>query len=523
MTGTPIDQRLEEYTRQLAQLNPTSATAWGFHEYDHLLEDFSPAHHEANLELHQQLLADLAALPATGETDEITKATVADRVGLEVALHETGEKLRSLNNIDSPVQYLRDTFALQPAATPAEQEKLQERLRAIPAALQGYRESLTLAQSKGLLPTRRAVDDVITQCRQMPAALGHLPVPEAALKTAYAAFAELADWLEQSVETEGTDAVGRDRYELLSQLFVGAKVDLDEAYEWGQERLAQIVARQEEIASNLYGAGTTVAAAYQRLDADPRYTIVGVDALREWMQQTADEAIAKLGGSEFEIPEKVRTIEACIDPAGTGGIYYTPPSADFSRPGRMWWSVPEGQTEFHTWQELTTVYHEGVPGHHLQCAQAVAESERLNSWRRLVTWNSGHGEGWALYAEQLMAELGFHEDPATELGMLDGQRLRAARVVLDLGVHLGKPGWDYDRAWAFLQENCAMDGKVLRFELHRYLSWPGQAPSYALGQRLWEELRQDALAQGLSRKEFHAKALREGSIPMAILRQAVLS
>ena len=122
-------------------------------------------------------------------------------------------------------------------------------------------------------------------------------------------------------------------------------------------------------------------------------------------------------------------------------MYYTGPSEDLvTRPGRMWWSVPEGDTEFGTWRELSTVYHEGVPGHHLQIAQTVYRKEILNRWMRVAAWVSGHGEGWALYAERLMADLGFLDDPADYLGMLDGQSLRAARVVLDIGIHCGLPG-----------------------------------------------------------------------------------
>jgi len=246
------------------------------------------------------------------------------------------------------------------------------------------------------------------------------------------------------------------------------------------------------------------------------------------MQETADRAVADLHGSAFDIPEQVRTIECRIDPAGTGGIFYTPPSDDFTRPGRMWWSVPKAQDTFHTWQELTTVFHEGVPGHHLQIGQTLVERDKLNLWRRVACWNSGHGEGWALYAEQLMAELGYHEDPGTRMGLLDAQRLRAARVVLDIGVHLGKKVpegtgiWDASYAKSFLRENSAMDEANLRFELNRYLGWPGQAPSYALGQRLWQQTRDEAVAQGQSVRDFHRRALSLGSIPMSILRQQVL-
>ena len=130
----------------------------------------------------------------------------------------------------------------------------------------------------------------------------------------------------------------------------------------------------------------------------------------------------------------------------------------------MWWSVPKGITEFGTWRELTTVYHEGVPGHHLQVAQTVFRSELLNKWRRIFAWTSGHGEGWALYAERLMAELGYMDDPGNRMGLLDGQSLRAARVVLDIGVHCGFEApaevgggeWTYDKAWQFLTAHANM-------------------------------------------------------------------
>jgi uncharacterized protein (DUF885 family) len=202
----------------------------------------------------------------------------------------------------------------------------------------------------------------------------------------------------------------------------------------------------------------------------------------------------------------------------------------------MWWSVPPGVTEFNTWREKTTVYHEGVPGHHLQVGWAVYARADLNRWRRLACWISGHGEGWALYAERLMADLGFLDDPGDRLGMLDGQRMRAARVVVDLGVHLGLPApqewgggtWDADKAWRFLTANVNMPEAFLRFELNRYLGWPGQAPSYKIGQRLWEQVRDEladaAAARGeeLDLREFHARALGLGGVGLDALRGALL-
>ena len=259
--------------------------------------------------------------------------------------------------------------------------------------------------------------------------------------------------------------------------------------------------------------GATVAEAVEHLDHDEAYLLRGTEALREWMQERADEVIRDLADTHFDIPEPVRTIECRIAPTQTGGIYYTGPNDDFTRPGRMWWSVPKGVTEFGTWKELTTVYHEGVPGHHLQVGQTVYRHELLNRWRRMMCWVSGHGEGWALYAERLMAELGYLDDPGAYLGMLDAQSLRAARVVIDIGVHceleapaeVGGGGWTYEKAWDFLTRHASNDEGTLRFELDRYLGWPGQAPSYKVGERLWLQMRDEVrgprgrrvLAQGL--------------------------
>jgi uncharacterized protein (DUF885 family) len=195
--------------------------------------------------------------------------------------------------------------------------------------------------------------------------------------------------------------------------------------------------------------------------------------------------------------------------------------------------VPKGITEFNTWRERTTVYHEGVPGHHLQVAQTVYRSNLLNRWRRIASWVSGHGEGWALYAERLMADLGFLDDPADFLGMLDAQSMRAARVVLDIGIHCGLPApaevgggeWDYDKAWAFLAAHCRMNEGFRRFELDRYLGWPGQAPSYKIGERIWLQLREDARAKAgpaFDLRQFHRSALDVGSVGLDVLRGAVL-
>ena len=539
-----LDASCDNFLADLAKLSPTDATEWGIEGYEGDLQDFSPDYFTAVADRTREMVADLDALDdSTDESDDdddfddvdyVTAAVLRDRLCLELDLHHHGEDIRNLNNIASPVQTIRDTLLLMPHDTAEQKDAIRSRLSKVEAALQGYRESLVEAANQGMVPPTRQINEVIGQCNALADAssmLDELGLEEgnAEVESAKTAFDDFSGWLSAELQPSSSneDAVGRERYARFSKLFVGDSVDLDEAYEWGLHRLQEIHAEQLKLAEELYGPGTALRTAVRKLNADERYQLHGTDALVEWMQGVADKVISNLNGTYFDIPEQIQTIECKIDPAGTGGIFYTQPTEDFSRPGRMWWSVPAGQEIFHTWQELTTVHHEGAPGHHLQIGLALMEPN-LNSWRRNACWNSGHGEGWALYAEQLMAELGYLEDPGYRMGLLDSQRLRAARVVVDIGLHLGKKMpdgsgiWDKAHMKSFMRENTAMDDANLAFEVNRYLGWPGQAPSYAIGERLWHKTRDDAIAQGMTPRQFHSEALALGSIPMSILRETIL-
>lgn len=563
--STAIDRIADDHTLSLARLSPLTATRIGLSGYDHLCDDFSPDGHAALADLARTTLSRLDAAAPADATDEVTVAALRDRLGLELELFEAGEYRADLNNLASPLQGLRDVLDLMGTDTAEQWANIASRVAKVPQAVEGYLASLREGIAAGQMPALRQVREGITQANELAAessffrtftasGAGQVGAGQvgggqvggalasdlvAAGDAAAVAYGRLAEFLtdELAPRAPEADAVGRERYARFSRLFVGAAVDLDETYAWGVDELARVRAEQEALAHQIAGPTASVADAVAVLDADERSRLHGTDALRAWMQETSDAAIAALDGVHFDIPEPVRRLECRIAPTQNGIIYYTGPSDDFSRPGRMWWSVPAGVDSFATWREKTTVYHEGVPGHHLQIAQAVHNAAELNLWRRLVCWLSGHGEGWALYAERLMEEFGFLTDPGDRFGMLDGQRLRATRVVVDLGVHLGKPAfaeyggglWDHDKAWALLQDNVNMAPEFLRFELNRYLGWPGQAPSYKIGQRLWEQIRAEATAaaraQGreFSLKDFHTRALNLGSLPLEVLRGALVS
>ena len=549
-TPTAIDRIAEAWVDDVAALLPTVATYIGRFEHNGRLEDLSPAGHEARNRAAQDTLAALQAAEPVDEVDVVTKADLSAELELSIALYEAGAHLRDLNVIASPPQDLRSVFDLMPTDTVEDWSLISDRLRSIPAALDGYVQTLRAGIAAGVVPARRQAREVITQIGRYTAdngffasfahdaapAEGHLPASLARAVAEHAgaarvAYDELAAFLRDELAPVASehDAVGRELYALHSRRFLGAEIDLDETYEWGVAELARMVAEQEAIANEIL-PGASVEEAVAFLEQDDARKLHGTPALQAWMQETSDRAVAELGESHFDIPEPIRTLECMIAPTNEGGIYYTGPTDDFSRPGRMWWSVPEGVDSFDTWRELTTVYHEGVPGHHLQIAQAVYNRAELNSWRRLLAGSSGHAEGWALYAERLMQQLGYLDDPADRLGMLDGQRMRAARVVLDIGVHLGKPRldgegvWDADYALEFMRRNVNMPDEFIQFEVNRYLGWPGQAPSYKVGQRIWEQIRDETAERegdDFDIKRFHMRALRLGGVGLDTLRMAL--
>jgi len=545
----------ERYHDGVVALSPILATSLGVKGHDAELDDFSPAAQQTRIDLVRQSLARLDKLTPQDSTDQVTAAALRERLGLELELDQAGEFTRNLNNVDSPIQYIRDVFDLMETTTEHDWATIARRLAAVPEALRSYARTLDLGLRTGQLPAGRQVSVGIGQAEELaqagssldqlaqrgaaqvgPALAGDLAV---AASEARRGFADLAEHLATQIAPAAPkpDGVGRERYKLWSRYFLGTAVDLDQTYQWGLDQLEAITAEQGDLAQALYGQGTSVEAAYQRLDQDPRYTLTGADALERYMNDLANQAMSELDGTSFDLPEPVKRLEGRIAPSGSGGIYYTAPTEDFSRPGIMWWSVPAGIETFHTWRERTTVFHEGVPGHHLQLGLATYLADSLNRWRRLGLWCSGHGEGWALYAEALMGELGFMDDAGDRLGMLDAMRLRAARVALDIGVHLGKDfpkrwggggRWDAAKAHRFLRANVAMDDSFVDFELERYLGWPGQAPSYLIGLQQWQDLRRSCQAAAeagganFDLKSFHAQALALGSLGLDTLRQALL-
>jgi uncharacterized protein (DUF885 family) len=545
----------DRYVDRLAELDPVGATRSGVPGHDAEMTDYSPDGIDARVALARDTLAELAAAPRADDGHRVAADVMAERLQVSLDQHAAGERFRDLRIIGSPVQGIRDCFDLMPFDTREHWETAAARMERIPAGIAGLELTLREGMSRGIVAARRQA----LACAQQAATwggevegtdpffvaladrYGALQFDGAALGTrlehaaqaATAAYARLARFLREDYAPNASshDPVGEERYVLFARSFLGMDPDVHEIYAWGWEELARIEHAMREVAERII-PGASLPEVINHLETAPERIVDGVDAFRHWNQELIDRTIAQLDGTHFDIAPPLHRCEAMIaPPGGAAAMYYTGPSEDFSRPGRTWYPTL-GKTRFPLWREVSTCYHEAVPGHHLQVAQTRYLADTLSRFQRIYGFVSGHGEGWALYAERLMGELGYLDDPAFELGMLSAQAMRAVRVVVDIGMHLELPiasheryhpgeRWTPELALPFVIERSMFPEDFMRSEVDRYLGWPGQAISYKVGERVWLEARADAKRRhgaDFDLQSFHMYALNLGGMGLAPLR-----
>lgn len=530
-----IEDFASRLLRDVAGLDPCRAVVeTGEQEVDGLT-DYSPDGHQARADLAATALRELETLPPTSPVH----AHLVERLRAQIAFHDAGEDLRELHvAATGPLQLIRQSVEAAVPARDAEGAAYEDgwarvaaRQAAIPVALDGYVRSLLLAAEHGHLPTRRQVELVTQRCRNWAdddIALveryggGHQRASlQAAAQAAQKAYQGLAATLTADLAPQARDeeAFGPQRYALWVRTFLGIEPDLRELYAWGWDEFTAI---EKQLVVEAKALGGTVPEVIDRLDRpDAPGTLHSRVAFGAWLQELLETTTEQLHGVHFDIPAPLQRIESRV--TVSGGIAYTGPSQDLTRPGRVWWLLPEGQESFPTWWAYSTAYHEGVPGHHLQIGYEACQGslgQRLN----LLGGLSGCQEGWALYAERFMDELGLYEQPGARLGYLFSQLLRAARVVLDIGLHLRLPvpfgdgaSWTPDAALQLLQDRCHQ-GPYAAMELARYLGRPGQALTYKVGERVWLAGRSSFSGD---RRAFHRRALEVGSLGLDQLRGAL--
>ncbi|MBN0047534.1 DUF885 domain-containing protein [Streptomyces actuosus] len=547
-TNSPLPREVADaYVDGLIALDPITGTYLGVKESSNRLPDTSPAGQEALAALARATLAELDEAErrpgADSDVERRCARLLRERLTAELAVHDADEGLRAVGNLHTPPHQVRDVFTVTPQETEDDWAAIVERLRAVPDALAGYRAGLALGLERTLYAAPRPTATFVEQLAEWAdtgegrgwfedfAAAGpdalRAELDEAA-RGATAAVAELRDWMRDvyAPAIEGApDTVGRDRYARLARYFNGTDLDLDEAYAYGWAEYHRLLAEMKQEAEKILPGAGTPWVALAHLDEHGRH-IEGVDEVRDWLQGLMDEAIEKLDGTHFELAEPVRRVESRIaPPGGAAAPYYTAPSEDFSRPGRTWLPTM-GLDRFPVYDLVSTWYHEGVPGHHLQLAQWTYVAKNLSRYQATVGGVSANAEGWALYAERLMDELGFLSDAEERLGYLDAQMMRALRVIVDIGMHLEleipadspfHPGerWTPALAQEFFGAHSSRPADYVESELVRYLTMPGQAIGYKLGERAWllgREKARERHGDAFDLKAWHMAALSQGSL-----------
>ena len=539
----------------LAELNPIAATYLGVPGYDHLMPDFSPEASDRANKAERDLLQRIQAECSKTVREHRCSETVQEEMTWSIDQYEAGLHYSGMNILHSPVQSLRQIFDLMPKSSNKDWTNIASRMEGIGESIASYQVTLEKGIDIGLTTSRRQTAGCLDQIETWLGKGDTQPffdgIAQAgadsegvdgalakrltqAASSANIAYAKFADYLKNTYlqEARERDAVGCEHYCVTSRSYNGIDLNLNETYKWGWEQLRWVQSEMRKAADQIK-PGSTIDEAVEILESDPERAIDGVDEFREWMQNLQDSTINDMDGTHFDIADPVRKIEAMIAPPGGAlAMYYTGPSEDFSRPGRTWYPTG-GKTSFPLWREVSIAYHEGVPGHHFQIATTMTLSDQLSRYQRLLAGTSGYVEGWALYAERLMHELGYLENPDFYMGMLDAQALRSVRVIIDIGMHLEKripddsefhPGevWTPALALEFMRDRVHFPPDFVASEIDRYLGIPGQAISYKVGERVWLEARQRAReAQGSSfdLKDWHNRALELGPMGLAQMQR----
>ncbi len=552
MTDPSPFQISDAFTDDYCRLNPLGATYMGVSGHDDRWPGFGPDD-----------VAELADLQRTARSRLIQHLDHPDPVqaraakvmaaylGERVDSFDRGDWVEDLNHIASPLQGMVGVFDLMPRNGPENWANIQARFASFGEPLAGYRESLEVGLGRGRTAARRQVESVIQQAREIAAddnRFASFPAeatdtggdPEAlsaALGRVRASAAEFAGWLEADYlpHARSEDGVGEERYLQDLDQFLGTEIDLEETYEWGWGEVSRLL-DESRATARLIDPGLSLEEVYHLLDTDPERSAPDRQTFIDFVQGLQNDAVAKLSGTHFDVPDEIKVVTVNVaPPGGPLGAWYAAPSEDFSRPGSIWYA-PGERERLPYWGEVSTAYHEGFPGHHLQVGTVTLLREQLSRFHRLAIWYSGSGEGWALYAERLMDELGFLENPEWRLGYLNSQLFRAVRVVLDIGCHLqlripdsaplhAGEVWNYDIGVDYMHQVAVQALDIAKSEVTRYLGWWGQAISYKVGERVIIDIRDEAMKnQGsdFSLADFHRRMLEAGPIRLDHLREALV-
>jgi uncharacterized protein (DUF885 family) len=542
-----------DYWTAQMRLSPLLATFYGERGWDDKLDDNSLAGRAERKASDEALLKRARSLDLKGLTAEerlsvsVMRAMLDDELeGLALPFQEF-----EVDHMDGGQSWIPSVIQTsQPMKDAADAAALEKRLKAVPLYLARHRENLASGLKSGRVAARVPTEKLLRQIEEMLAApveqspyaeaCDRLPEPDRSqwkprlLKIVSDEIApslrDLAAFLKNDylpkTRTDGRIGLsslsgGRAMYRHQIRSHTTVDKSPEQLHKIGLEELEAIRGEMTQIARRAGHAG----------DLESYLDSVRKDRANffETREQVLKNAELLVGKATTRLPEwfgtlpktalVVKPVEEFQEKNEAAGRYYQPPT-DLSRPGVYYINTykPESRPRF---SMTSLAAHEGVPGHHLQIALAL-ENKDLPQFRRSAGFTA-YVEGWALYAERLGDEMGLYQDDLSRLGMLSDQALRAARLVVDTGIHA--KGWTREQAIEFMRANTPMSLEEIEAEVDRYTVWPGQALAYKVGQRELMALREEVRARTGRRfdiKAFHDAVLRHGPLPLPVLRASVL-
>jgi uncharacterized protein (DUF885 family) len=573
--GPDAEVMLTKHSMQVLRARPVQATQFGLRDGDvgarveDAVGDYGKAHLGRWRKDLRRMRRELDALPPSS-LGSLTRSAMDDIYanflgGSEIPFGFINTHGRHqpyiINQLAGPLQVVPTVIAhYQPAATAEEVGDYLRRLWALSPLVAGVLDTFNKDANAGWMPPTAVLEaalvsleafvappaeehELVVKLVEKMAASDALTDDDRArarneaiavmLRMVYPAYQNaiqnVRDRLQESIPAEGLWArpLGERFYRAALKLEADTSLGPEDVHAHGLAEVARISAEMDML---LRAQGYTEGSVGERMQAlaqaeefQLQDTEAGRADLLDTLQQLAAGMQERLPDYFGRLPKQGLEVRPVPEARQHGAprAYYTPPPVDGSGPGVFWINL-RGIDQVATFRLPTLVYHEAVPGHHLQVALSREQRGRPLLWRLSV--NSAYSEGWAMYAELLAAEMGvYREDPIGDLGRLEAELFRAVRLVVDTGIHQQR--WSLEQAVNYMAETTGRSEDGLRVEVLRYMVWPGQALAYKLGMDGLLELRTDlgaARGEGFVLKDFHDEVLATGPVSLPLLRARML-
>ena len=549
-TVRPVTERVaaqnaifDDYYESELRFSPENATSYGDYRYNDQLDDYSLAAISRQHESDTQFLQRISAIPPDGFADQ-------DQISHDLLIRVLQQRMADfdLKEYEMPINTqggIHTKLADLPLAVPLDSVRHYEdyisRLHQIPRALSQSTEVFRAGMRDKLMPVRFIVEKVPGQCegivkddpfleptRKYPPGISAADqkrltneITSAINNEVLPAYKKFAEFIRTEYAPQGRTTLaitslpdGEKRYQNDIYGRTTTHMTPDEIHQLGLREYDRIEAEMTTLAKK---AGFADLVSFRAsIENNPKYVPQSPDQILNDYRHYISQMEQKLPGLFTRLPKSPVTVEAIPEFDSSAMTNYVAGTPDGKRPGRILVAT-SNYAHRSLVDDEAIAYHEGIPGHHMQIS-VQQELEGLPKFRANGLFFNAHGEGWALYAEQLGKEVGFYQDPVSDYGRLSSELFRAVRLVVDTGIH--SRGWSRDQVVEFFRKSGAVDEPTLQSETDRYISWPAQALSYKLGQLKFRELRQRAqkeLGPKFDLRKFHDEMLDGGSLPLDML------